>query len=219
MDTTIVVYTANIGGYDWLWPAPKDIKCICFTNGPVDAPGWEVRQIKRVFGTPKADALRFKYLPHLYFPESSCTIWVDANIGFRSHPAELLDLAYESGMAVRPHPVRDCIYEEALAIVTALRAPEEIVQEQVRAMESAGYPAYNGLSETGILVRFNRPEVCRFNEAMWADICRWASWRDQLSFNYVGWQMGIKWGAILGGSLFDDDHPLFRWRWHGCASS
>lgn len=219
---TIVVYTANIDGYDTMWPAPDDVECVCFADKPVDAPGWDVRQVERVFDHPKADALWFKYQPHLYFPESSCTIWVDANIGFRTHPADLPFFGRKVGIAVRPHLARDCIYEEAQAVVIARYAPPEIVEAQTRAMEDASYPRHNGLSETGVLIRFNRPEVSRFNEAVWEDICRWGSWRDQLSFDFVLWRLEIRVELIPGGPLINAEHPLFKYwrhnREHGSGS-
>jgi hypothetical protein len=69
-----------------------------------------------------------------------------------------------------------------------------------------GYPKGKGLSETSAVLRKNTAKIVSFNEAWWSEISR-GSRRDQLSFDFLVWKLGIK------RRHFSVD--CFRWSPHG----
>ena len=219
----LVVYTANIGGYDQLWPMPEwdGVRAVCFTDRPQQVPGWECLPAEKPFHRAKANSLRYKCLPHKHFPDAEVTIWIDANIGLKVHPGIIA--AYAVGLpgadlAALKHPLRRCVYDEGAAVIAEQRADPDLVREQMDALRSQYYPQGFGLAETSVLVRSDR--TMDFNEAWWADICRWLSWRDQLSFNPVCLSTDTEWRALPGRNI-RDGHPWFNYRFRQgetCAS-
>jgi len=218
MEMDIVVYTANMDRYDELPPVSGG-RYVCFADQPLEADGWEVRMVDRVLNHPKAEALRFKCLPHLSFPDADAWIWMDAHLSYKGTPDELLQMAGDHEITTCPHPLYNCVYAEMRETVRArYRNTDPLrVREQEKGLLGLGYPAENGLALTTLMVRRNTPAVRQMNEAWWADICRWHTWRDQFSFDPVCWQLGLEFGHIVDGDLRYD--PDFDWKGHRCASS
>jgi len=214
----LVVYTANIGNYDEMWPAPDGVHSVCFSDGSVDAPGWEVRRIQRIMQHPKGDSLRLKCLPHLWFPDADAWVWLDANMMYNGNPRDLLGYLSDDGIAAFRHPLYSSVYQEMVATAAAhyRNTDPKAIAEQNEALQAEGFPSDAGLGLTGCLVRHNTPDICWFNEAWWADICRWATWRDQFSFTPVLWRVGMRYGEIPGDPR---NHERFSYRGHGCGSS
>ena len=131
-----------------------------------------------------------KMLPHLYFT-SEYSIYIDGNIRLLKSPEELISKHLKDhDIAVYKHPTRDCLYDEATkCAVKGLDDPETII-EQVKAYEDAGFPKHIGLAECGIIFRRHTDKVREFNEAWWAEYCRY-SCRDQISFMYVLNKVGL----------------------------
>lgn len=212
------VYTANIGSYDNLVPPLPGIddnagfvSHICFASelpGPVK--GWKQIPAQMTQLRSQREARRYKALSHLYMQDWEWSIWMDAHGKLKVHPRYLVGLLGDQDMGVFQHPVRDCIYDEASAVVELGKETEAVVKRQMAAYLNAGYPRQRGLAGTGLVVRRHTPEVARFNEAWWAQISA-GSVRDQLSFDYVCWKLGIMY-AILPGDLWDNQ--LVEWHGH-----
>lgn len=94
----------------------------------------------------------------------------------------------ETPLYTRIHPGRNCIYDEAKAVVMLGKAPKSSVNEIVERYRAEGYPEHIGLAETCVLLRRHNYPRCRLIDEAWATEILLHSHRDQLSFNYVCWK-------------------------------
>ncbi len=212
--SALVVYTALIGkNGDRLrqpkWPARDNgVKFICFTDRDIEQTGrWELR---RVSGSdipnhgattdPRRVARYYKLMPHEVLPEAKVWLWQDACLVLKVDPLTIFRQAHGLPVATFKHPNRDCIYDEHLACLKYRKGEPELMQLQVDHLQVLGYPPGNGLAETSCIVRRNTNEIRRFNERWW-EILKNYSVRDQLSFDFVCWEMGMQYAILTGAKL------------------
>jgi hypothetical protein len=202
------------GGLELLEPnyAAPDVQLVAFTDDPAIASRWwNVQLVPREHGTtPRRQAKRYKVLVHEYLPHAEYSLWIDSDVALAVDPALLVERHLgDSDVALSPHRRRDCIYEEAkVCAAQGLDAPERI-REQIGRYRREGYPPHNGLHACRIVLRRYTPLVRALNQAWWAEIER-GSVRDQLSFDYVCWRLGIRPSALTGTGYKN----LFRRRRH-----
>lgn len=168
---------------------------------------------KPVPGNPVKSARKIKALSHVFLPEYEYTVWMDGSLIMKKDIAPYFERSLQNvDIGVHANPFRKCIFEEAEAVLTYQFEKQEIVQRVVNRYRQEGFPENHGLAATGVLFRKNRSsDVVRFNQAWWNEIAA-HSQRDQLSFNYVMWKLGIQ-HAVLEGNLYDNEH--FRYVGHG----
>lgn len=207
LDTSkLVVYTAITGKYDAvLEPQVIDVNCdyICFIDSPPAAYHgvWQFRPIQNESGLDSVRlARRYKLLPHLLFPEYAFSIYVDGNLQINASLREYLArYAGSRPMLCQRHPERDCIYEEAAAVLNFRLDEHDIVCEQMQRYRLEGFPSHIGLTCTNVLFRQHHdPDVIRLMNDWWAEVSA-GSRRDQLSFSYAVWKNQFKY----------DKTPLF----------
>jgi len=214
----VVVYTMIFGNYDRLRPPVKqsdngpgyNVRHVCLTDGelPQDVPGWEYVLPIRHYDN-RRESRRCIALSHVYFPDADVTIMHGGSI--QLHIPALTALAWlpdGKDMAVLRHPERDCVYDEAEAVVSIGKDSQANVWPQMRAYKAEGYPEHNGLAACTIMIRRHTDEVKQFNEFWWQQTMRY-SVRDQLSFNYSCWKTGMDYGIIKG-----DLSASRNWSWH-----
>ena len=131
-----------------------------------------------------------KILAHKFI-KTEYSIWIDGNLKLLSDPQSLVD-KYLNGydIAVFKHPIRNCLYKEAIECAKRGLDSSEIIIEQVKSYEDEGYPKENGLGENMMILRRHTKKVEQFNNAWWAEYCRF-SVRDQLSFMYCADKVGL----------------------------
>ncbi len=180
-----MVYTAITGGKD---RPRKDI--VVFTGN--------------LFLDSRRTARQYKILSHQYI-RAEYSLWTDGNITTKV-PIDYLIEKYlkDADMATFRHPMRDCIYDEASTCMALNLDDPAVIMEQMERYRAAGYPEHNGLAETLYILRRHTKEIETFNNFWWSEVCR-GSKRDQLSFNYVCWKLGIRYNTFLG-----DEYDLFR---------
>ena len=208
----VVTYTAIMGSYDRLQVPFYDGRYICYTDRQQACHGWETRVRKPQFTDPRREARLYKLLAHQWLPDADFTVWHDANVRLAIEPERLVAEMGEESIAVLRHPKRDCIMDEARAVVAGRGTDLHQAKEQVGSYRERGYPEHNGLVETAILVRRNDEVSALLNEAWWAELCRHTE-RDQLSFNFVCWLYDIPYVELP----VDDvrTHKWFQWWPHG----
>ena len=186
-----VVYTCIINGKDNLQPVPNDdVEYYVFSDKRIIYSHWKHLPVEVLGQTdPRRIARRYKILSHIYFP-GRVTIWVDGRVQFNRKPTEILK-DYQSEICCRPHPTRNCVYQEAAQVVKIGYEDRHIVEKQMVRYHNEGMPVEYGLHETGMLIRGYSDEVERFNEAWMAQIVS-GSKRDQLSFDYCRWRLNQK---------------------------
>jgi hypothetical protein len=96
-------------------------------------------------------------------------------------PAMIIDKYLgDNDMVLFRHGARNCIYDEAIEVAKLGLDDVKLIEEQAIYYKKQGYPEHNGLLQGGIIIRRHNERTQRFNEAWWADYCRFSR-RDQLS--------------------------------------
>ncbi len=197
-----VVYTAITEGYDNLKEPQvqqdEDIDFVCFTDdGRLQSEKWDIKMmdVPVVESTRKARYL--KTHPHLCFPNYRYSIWVDGSLSIVGNMKHLLEeVINQSTLGVYAHAKRGCLYSAALNCIEKQKDNKNIIEKQMNQYRQANYPANNGLVASGALVRdHHNSDVVDLMTQWWDQIYQFSK-RDQLSFNYICWQLGFEYYAI-----------------------
>lgn len=190
----IACYTCVIGNYDEV-KLPRVVSPDCdyfaFVDTDTAVEGYETFKIERTEDDPRREARKWKVLSHRIFPGYDATLWHDGEVALLSDTGSwVADVLRESDLAVKKHPDRSCLYQEA-AVCSKLRFdhPEVITKQTLRYMADE-YPRHNGLVWTNVLIRRNNKAVEALNEMWWKEIQK-GSRRDQISFPYCAWKTGV----------------------------
>jgi len=236
----VTVYTAIFGKRDRLWSvyplAIAGAEYVCFSDrprrdqglwtsrgNPAIRPGtkklvvpqvWDVRVVKSTWG-PRRTARHYKTMPQLYMPDADVWIWVDGNVRLTLAPQRAVSRWLKSGdLATFKHPDRGCLYHEGVFCALKNKDSKEVLERQARAYRADGMPRSWGLAENRCVIRRNTPEIRELGELWWAEI-REHSVRDQVSFPYVCWQLGLRWRIIPGRIWARNTHKHFYFSKHG----
>jgi hypothetical protein len=144
-----------------------------------------------MFDDPTRDAKIYKVLPHLYFPEAACTLWMDGKMEIAAPVDRLMDYMGDADIVAFNHPLRCCLYQEACQCIHRKLDDREIIYRQVQRYTCEGFPENWGLVDCAVLLRRHSARMTRFSEMWWEEISR-GSRRDQLSFMYCIWKCGLK---------------------------
>ena len=194
-----VVYTCISGGYDNL----LRLKCrdprweyVCFTDNPAllcngERNGWKIRPMEFSALDNVRNARWHKMHPHKLFSDYKYSIWIDGNVQVGSPLLyDTADRLMASGETffVPQHPYRECIYEEANAVLALHKDAPETVACQVELLRSHGMPEHAGLHETNIVFRRHDDKAVIAMMEEWFSFVERFSRRDQLSFDFVLWK-------------------------------
>lgn len=189
-----VVYTAITGNYDELY-TPEYVNngwdYICFTDNPdLTSKFWQIRKMEESDDLdPIKKARKYKIQPHHYLPEYDVSLWVDGNFKIIGNIDDYIGrYVLKSSMMCIDHPDRDCVYQEAKAVVELKKDIEYIVSTQINKYMGENYPPNNGMIASGILYRKHNDPVIKDLMGGWWDEVKTMSRRDQLSFNYICWK-------------------------------
>jgi hypothetical protein len=208
MPGRIVIYTANVGDYDEVRVPIKSaisdgVEYVYYSDREVKTHPWRWVQVVRQHGMAVMDAKRFKIQPHRHLDTKdywcAYSVWQDANLRLRVKiTRELLDdWLGDNDIAVFAHPDRKCIYQEAKAVNQLALDRKHIVDLQMARYRREGYPKDNGLAACWFIVRRHTPQIAQLNMFWWREI-QSGSRRDQLSFNYACWKLGVKYSKLPG---------------------
>jgi hypothetical protein len=161
------------------------------------------------FKDPRRNSRIQKILSHKYF-DSEFTVYLDGNRKLLVSPEELVK-KYMDGydIACFKHASRDCVYDEAMECAKLGLDDPEIIIEQAKYYEDHEYAKHKGLCEAGFMIRRNNERTRRFNEAWWADYCRFSR-RDQLSFMPAVEESGVRLNSIIGEYEFHENGTITR---------
>ncbi len=206
-----VCYTAITGGKDLLKETQNTTgaKFVAFVDRPIPSTTWELRDAHTEFSDPNRNAKIHKVNPHVYFPEAEYSLWVDGTIEVVD-PMDLLIERYleDADIALFKHYERNCAYSEAMVCGAMGLDDQEVMSKQMaRYYMQEQYPIDNGLAECTIILRRHTPKIQKLNEMWWAEIQK-GSRRDQLSFNYCCWKLGIEYNE-MEGTVYQNSHFLY----------
>ena len=105
------------------------------------------------------------------------------------------------------HPDRNCVYQEAEAVIELKKDIKDIVSIQTNRYTDENYPKNNGMIASGILYRkHNNPVLKELMDEWWNEV-KSMSRRDQLSFNYVCWKRDFQYSIC---NLNYEDNEFFK---------
>ncbi len=202
------VYTAITNHYDSLKPQPavalEGCEQVAFLDHDTAAAyiggsrGWRVIAADLPQPDPHRASRFHKINAHLALPTSAYSLWIDASIGITC-PFPLPRLAElflgENDLCVFSHYARRSVYEEAEACLAYGLDRPDVIEAQMARYRAEGLPATTGLIEAPVLLRRHSEATRALNVAWWAEIVR-GSRRDQLSFNYVAWKLGLSYAEF-----------------------
>jgi len=200
----IVVYTAIYGGKDILneiIEKNEAMEYYCFTDDlSLVSDTWKIIPSSASYKTPRLTAKIFKLFPHLIFPNSKASIWVDGAYKIKSNLDFFVDLCNEyRGIYFYRHQVRSCLYREADVCSFLGIDDKTVICNQVNRYKQLGYPENNGLIHGAVIVRNHQNQLINNCMDLWWNEINEGSFRDQLSFNFISWQEDLKIQYLDGG--------------------
>ena len=147
------------------------------------------------------------------FRNYEVSVWIDSNIQITHQ--DFYEKVVELDITDVPissmwHLYRHCIYEEAFAVVNLMVEHEKVVVDWCHHIRKEHYPRGNGLCETNVLYRKQLLPITNSFNKLWWECINSYSRRDQLSFNYVLWKVGIPCVYFLGEGKNVRNTDLFR---------
>ena len=224
MTNKFAIYTAIVGNYDEiLQPLVVDDRFdyILFSNDmkKTSIGVWQVRGIDYENADKIKIARWVKTHPDDLLHGYEFSLWIDANIQIKTNYIyhRVIEL-FGGGISVSTvvHPTMNCIYNEMFTVFDIGYETEKTILDWANVLRKNQYPFNNGLHETGILFRIHSYDMKKFNDLWWSCI-ECYSRRDQLSFNYALWKLGIKCESLLpkGQSCtFPQTCPHFNYKSH-----
>ena len=211
-----VIYTVIIGAYEPLLPPHMvdlgaEYVCLCDVRMP-ETPPWKIGIVEHGGLDNTRESRRFKHLAHRCFPDAKYTLYHDANVRLKTtFPFSWLS---EHDIAVCPHDKTDSAYEEAVRCLESGKDDPEVIKAQMDRYRNEGFPEHSGAVGCSVILRKHTDAIAQFNEAWWEEILR-GSARDQISFNYVSWKLGMGYdGSPWDGTKDNDCFEYTDPRWH-----
>jgi hypothetical protein len=209
----IYAYTAVFGRGDVLLePAFEawDVPLYCFTDLRFKGKSmWQMVHVD-LGNLPRAKRNRkVKIWWPPVFKGCLYSLYLDSTAELLVDPRELIQfLEPGSDICVFGHPERDCLYEEARAVIQFRRADPQLVRRQIVAYREKGIAPHSGLWACTVILRrhtgFMR-DFCR----RWLEEVMQFSHRDQISFPVVVQETGAK-VSTFPGSLLNNE--FISWR-------
>ena len=199
-------------------PPEVGVEYVIFADVPVayEHAGWQIRPPVYAAKMNRRRARLHKVQPHLLFPDADFTLWLDGTLTPITSLRALVDeYAPEPDVHVVTfaHPKRSCLYDEADELIRRRRDNAQTIRAQVERYRQEGYPAGNGLASTSAVLRRNSSTARRLDE-LWRSEIQRGSFRDQVSFDYCLWKVGLPARYFRG---VHQDNPHFRRRRHSFA--
>ena len=219
----VVIYTCITGGYDSLMQpsdAPEGFRFVCFTDDcdrPCDGL-WELRKLPaEASGDMRRQSRYPKFMPHVLFPESEYSLWIDANVCIcDSAFYGLIERKIASGVMFSAvcHPLRDDVYEEAMECIRSGRARLKDMEDVCGFLLDEGYPEHSGLTENNLILRkHNDPKVREVDE-LWNQLFDRFPFRDQLLLGFCMKSAGLQYDLLLPPGTSVRNHPYLRYVIH-----
>lgn len=201
-DERIAVYTVIYGSYDKLLepmccPDNCDFYLISDHIEPPKESAWKKYDIspetaEKISGMNDIQRNRYmKMLPQLLFPDYRYSVYLDGNIQLVTDPTEFINHMPGYGISLHRHVSRDCVYDEAEAILEQNKAPQKVMKELVRFLKKEGMPEHYGLLECPVIVRDHKnKDLVELMEAWW-EMFEIYPYRDQMLLPYLLYKRGI----------------------------
>ena len=181
----MIIYTCITNGYDnfvsdYYHP---NVRYVCFHDGTIDTSitPWEYIKLDVDIDCPRRLSFFPKANPHLFFPNGSRTIWIDAC--YQQTPMFIRKSRTCFPFTILRHPSRFTYYDEILeGFMCAFFSFDDAIN-LTQELKNSGYDFKSYASPLGTIVwRTMSPEMTKFNES-------WYKWsligcnRDQIALD------------------------------------
>lgn len=206
----MLVYTAITGNKDRLREFQREdgVTYKAFVDELIPSHTWDVKKIDTLVADPYLNAKYYKIVSHRV-TDADVSLWVDGNISLKVSPTGLLRYLDGFDIALFRHNLRDCTYKEAVAVALYGYDGVDRVTKQMERYKNEGFPAEYGLTYNGFILRRDTPKTRELNEFWWNEILN-GSRRDQLSFMYSCWKLGIVPNIIDIGDVHVENSVYIR---------
>lgn len=210
----ITVYNASFFGnerqmsYIIDQPPFDNVEYVLFTNRP-DLASNTIWKCNYINSTYRKTAREIKINPQTYFPESNYWLWIDNCMKIVEDPNLLVQKYLRlHDIVVMPHPERNNIIEEAVAIIDGKPDQAYNVETAVYKYINEGYIPIS-LYATNVLLRRNTEKIIKFNTSWWNEV-NTLSIRDQISFTYCAWKNGIAINTFPGSNFYSELRTIYK---------
>jgi hypothetical protein len=208
----MVIYTAIFDYYDELKPPTvitEGWKYVCYTNNPLlKSDVWEVRYVKNkvLSGAKAARIIKIRFFDYI---KDELSIWCDASMQINVDLNKFVKQYHKKDFTLLYHPSRDCTYMEAAACIKLNKDDATTINKQINQYHKEGLPKFNGMVQTGLMIRTNTYEV-REHCKKWAIEVLKHSKRDQLSFNYCLWKYNLITPNMITSDVLKNEFKLYK---------
>jgi hypothetical protein len=214
-----VVYTCLFGHSelfnDFIYER-DGIDFICFTDDPeLRSDFWKIELLPRKLLDPARAAKKIKALPHLYLAQYDWSLYVDNTVRLKAAPGRLFEqflAPSKSALACFAHHERDCVYDEAKAVLSLRLDAAARVNAQMSLYRYLGYPAKLGLAKGAFLLRKHGDPALQRVMNTWYEQIFCHSKRDQLSLLPSCWIENFQLEYLPDGFASSDilDWPVLK---------
>lgn len=193
------IFTAIVGDYDIIsqpYTIDNDFDYILFSNDIQEKKigVWRIRNIPYSNDDKTRVARWVKTHPEKILADYQASVWMDAALVINTHIVyqRIIEL-FKNNISVSSmwHAYRDCAYDESIEVALLGLEHENTVIKWMHFLAKEHYPEHQGLFETNVVYRkHTNPQVYQLDILWWNCIERYSR-RDQLSFNYSLWKLGI----------------------------
>ncbi|ULC60561.1 DUF616 domain-containing protein [Flaviramulus sp. BrNp1-15] len=186
----IAIYTAIFGDKDILKP-PLNFKednnvdyYLITDNVELDSYNYQLILKKPIYDDITKNARFYKINGLEIFEDYDFVIWHDANLQIiHNKIIDSVDFVKHKSIAFFKHPVRNCIYDEAIKCIYKEKDHPFKILKQIFQYYKFGIKNKIGLYETSIVIQNNKLICKDFLNLWWSEIIN-KSRRDQLSLPY-----------------------------------
>lgn len=197
----VAIFGAISGGYDALKEPlvrTPNADYFMFSDNEI-TPGsiWQKLPFEFISSDPTRTARFIKTHPHLYFSDYDWAIWVDANLQINGDLRSLIASQQDSlDVLTWYHPLRDCVYEEAMECSKRSKDNADILTNQLKRYAESGLVKKAGLWETSVFAsRMGCGKTIDFMNSWWTEILQ-GSRRDQIGLPQAIKESDVRIGAI-----------------------
>jgi hypothetical protein len=217
----VAVYTAVIGNYDVIKPAPplypEIYSFFLFMDSDNEYENWKKKEIPEHIRNLSNPILINRYLkmhPYELFPDYDFAVYLDGNIQIISDIRPMLrQVSPATGLAIHTHSRRNCVYDESKICIRIKKGNRKKINTQMNKYRKEGFPCHWGLFECTMIICDLKNEIGeRILSSWWEEFLSAESLRDQLSLPYILWKNGYKKEDI--GNFFINIFKNPKLCWH-----
>lgn len=206
----MIVYTCITANIDPLPEPAPGCTCICFTDTPQQANGWQIRSLLKQFDNPTLTARYHKTQAPLFL-EGNKFLWQDGKVILKD-AKPLFQRLSDKDFLFFEHPRRSCIYEEGKRVIELGKESPSKIRNQCGHYKELGHVTKR-LFETCVFLMNKNERTVKLLSEWWGEIETY-SFRDQISLPVVLQNSGLVYECLKDPynqpNFTVNHHPFFE---------